>query len=146
MAISYDGSRVVIGERGGVNGGRVYVFIKNGTTWTKEAKLNASDAVNGDNFGGAVSITSSGDRIAVGATGKNATYIFSRTGGTWTQEAKLLNSDTGAGDYFASRTVISKDGSVILASSDYKTETYAQQGSVYVFLEVVLHGHKLQNL
>jgi hypothetical protein len=50
---------------GGPGPGAAYVFSRSGTTWTEHAKLVAPDAVAGDGFGQAVSL--SGDTVAVGA-------------------------------------------------------------------------------
>jgi hypothetical protein len=63
------GDTAVVGARyDGLSGlwraGSAYVFVRNGTTWTEEAKLTASDAAVDDQFGTVVAV--SGDRIAVG--------------------------------------------------------------------------------
>ncbi|HEU4727318.1 MAG TPA: FG-GAP repeat protein, partial [Kofleriaceae bacterium] len=92
--------------------GAVYVFIRQGTTWTQQAYLKASNPENGDEFGRSVAL--SGDTLAIGApyeasnaTGVNgnqsdnsasfagAVYVFVRQGATWTQQAYLKASNTG---------------------------------------------------
>ncbi len=47
--------------------GSAYVFVRNGTTWTEQAKLTASDAAIGHFFGESVAL--SGDTVLVGAWG-----------------------------------------------------------------------------
>ena len=45
----------------------VYVFVRNGLTWTEQAKLQADDPILGDYFGGINgSIAISGDTVIVG--------------------------------------------------------------------------------
>ena len=41
------------------------MFVRNGTTWTEEAKLTASDEAAFDDFG--ISVSVSGDTVVVGA-------------------------------------------------------------------------------
>jgi hypothetical protein len=79
----------------GFNSGSVYVFKREGTTWTQQAKLTASDGASSDYFGTAVAI--SGDVIISGAPGvgalgaySGAAYVFRRSGTTWNQEARLF--------------------------------------------------------
>ncbi len=118
-AVALDGNTLVVGAPSensaatGVNGdqnsnaaqlsGAVYVFVRNGSTWTQEAYLKASNAESGDYFGASVVLV--GDTQVVGApyedggsTGLNgnqldnslyrsgAVYVFARRGGTWIQE------------------------------------------------------------
>ena len=48
-----------------VNQGSAYVFARSGVIWIQEAKLVASDAAAGDQFGTSVAI--SGETVVVGA-------------------------------------------------------------------------------
>jgi len=64
---------------GNVNGsGSAYVFIRNGTTWTQQTKLLASDGGETDDFGKCVSLD--GDTAFIGAHGhddyRGAVYVF----------------------------------------------------------------------
>ena len=49
----------------GVDSGAAYVFVRNGTSWTQQAKLTHQNAVPGDEFGFAVAVY--GDNVLVGA-------------------------------------------------------------------------------
>ena len=73
LSVSLSGDRVVVGAgRVGVNGaGAVYVFVRNGTAWTEEAKLTASDGAAFDAFGTSVSLDA--DTLLVGAPMKAST-------------------------------------------------------------------------
>ncbi len=68
--VAIDGDTIVVGSRwddhaGGANAGSAYVFTRSGTVWTQQAKLTASDAAAGDEFGFALAL--SGNTVIVGA-------------------------------------------------------------------------------
>ena len=85
MAVS--GDTVVVGayredsNATGVNGnqndnsaadsGAAYVFVRNGTTWSQQAYLKASNTGAGDRFGWSVAV--SGDTVVVGAPAEDST-------------------------------------------------------------------------
>ena len=50
------------------NAGAVYVFTRNGTAWSQQAYVKASNTDNDDKFGYSVAL--SGDTLAVGSTGE----------------------------------------------------------------------------
>ena len=106
--------------------GAVYVFIRNGTVWSQQAYIKASNAGSGDRFGNSVAL--SGDTLAVGAyreessatvingdesdnslTEAGAVYVFTRSGGTWSQQAYIKASNTGSGDRFGWSVALSGD-------------------------------------
>jgi hypothetical protein len=76
-----------IGSNG--NQGSVYVFTRNGVSWTQQAKLMASDGTATGEFGGKVAVHN--DWALIGApeekTGSGyrtgAAYLFQRLGSTW---------------------------------------------------------------
>jgi len=110
--------------------GAAYVFTRNGSTWTQQAKLTAGDAATSDNFGNSVGISS--DTAVIGANGKSSgtgtAYVFARNGSTWTQQAKLTASDAAAGDYFGVSISIGINTLMIGANAK---NTYA--GAAYMF-------------
>ncbi|MBI2687426.1 MAG: hypothetical protein HYX27_14025 [Acidobacteria bacterium] len=151
-SIAMSGDTLVVGAPGedsratGVDGdmtdnsatdsGAVYVFVRNGTAWTQQAYLKASNTGAGDSFGYAVAI--SGDTIIVGAykeasaaTGVNAdqtdnwipetgaAYVFVRNGTTWSQQAYLKGQVPGgspvwlAGSWFGYSVAIAGDTAVV---------------------------------
>ncbi|HEU4729734.1 MAG TPA: integrin, partial [Kofleriaceae bacterium] len=128
--------------------GAVYVFVRNGTTWTQQAYLKASNTGNLDHFGNSVAL--SGDTLAVGAiweasgaTGVNAAsgqadnsaggagavYVFVRTGTTWTQQAYIKASNTEAGDYFGNSVTLSGDTLAVGAAGEDSGATGANPAS-----------------
>jgi hypothetical protein len=134
-SVSLDEDTVLIGESGDSNfNGSAYVFIQNGTTWTQQAKLLASDGEAGDFFGFPVSLY--GDTALIGASQDDdngyhsgSAYVFIRTGTTWTQQAKLKALDGAAGDCFGGSVSLSGDTALIGADGDDSSK-----GSAYVFI------------
>jgi hypothetical protein len=110
--------------------GSAYVYRYDGSTWTSEAKLLASDRSPSDHFG---SVAMGNDLAVVGAPGvdgsgleSGAAYLFRRDGSTWSQLARLVASDSQAGDTLGGSTAVSGGMALIGATRDGK-------GSVYVF-------------
>lgn len=90
------GTYAVVGEPGQeTDKGTVFVFVRFGANWVRQAVLVASEGVAGDFFGFSVSI--SGDYVLVGAPGADvggstrhgSAYAFVRSGSTWTQLRKI---------------------------------------------------------
>lgn len=148
VALSDDGNTLAVGALGesssatGVDGnqadnssfnsGAVYVFARNGTTWSQQAYVKASNTGRADHFGEAVALSGDGNTLAVGAwrersnaTGVNgnqadnsaqdsgAVYVFTRSGPTWSQHAYLKASNTGVGDHFGAEVALSGDGNTL---------------------------------
>ena len=85
VSVSISGDYVIIGasndDDAGDKSGSAYIFVRDGSSWTEQVKLTASDAAAEDYFGSSVSI--SGDTIIVGAFGDDdagsrsgSAYIF----------------------------------------------------------------------
>jgi hypothetical protein len=142
-SVAISGDTIVVGARWedtvpNSENGAAYVFTRSGPTWTQQAKLLASDAASGDEFGFDVAI--SGDTIVVGAfqedtesnTGNGAGYVFTRSAGAWSQQAKLLASDAAMNDYFGSSVAISGD-TVVLGAWGEDTPPNGNNGAAYVF-------------
>ena len=147
VGIDNDATRVAIGARNASVGGTstcgvVYIFLRTGSSWALEAKLNATDKVSGDMFGSSVAMATDGTRIVVGAYGSDVTttdtgaaYIFSRTGTTWTQEAKLTASDRLASDYFASTVAMDKTCTRVICGVYYSDPGGLNAaGAAYVYV------------
>jgi len=100
-------------------------------------KLTASDAADGDGFGGG---TMSGDTMLIGAWADDnsegadagSVYVFTRSGDTWIEQQKLNASDAEAGDGFGCFPLVSGDTAFISACWDDPSE-FEDAGSVYVF-------------
>ncbi len=125
---------------GGLNAGSAYVFTRNGTKWTEQAKLIASDAAESDFFGNSVAL-SSGTAV-VGAylddhgpgTNAGSAYVFARSGTVWTQRAKLAASDAATWDRFGVSVAVSDDMALVGAYTYDHAGGLFDAGSAYVFL------------
>lgn len=78
------GTRMAVGT-----GYNAFVYLRTGTTWTKEAKLANPSGTASLLFGYNVTIDSTGLRVAVTCGAGRRCYVFLRTGVTWAQEAYL---------------------------------------------------------
>jgi len=126
-SVGTSGDYIVVGAKdedgaGGNALGAAYVFLRSGTSWTQQAKIVASDAVDYTRFGSAVSI--SGLYIAVGAS--TAAYVFLRSGTSWAQQAKIVASDNFG-------RAISISGDYIAAGAPFEDTGGANAGAAYLF-------------
>ncbi|MEO7658570.1 MAG: carboxypeptidase regulatory-like domain-containing protein, partial [Pyrinomonadaceae bacterium] len=155
-SVAIDGDTAVVGafadSTGAVsNHGSAYVFVRNGTTWTQQQKLTASDAAAFDVFGRSVAVAS--DTVAVGSPSSNigqnndqgATYIFVRSGSTWSQEQKLTANDGAALDYFGDSLALS-GSTIIVGATEDTTGSNVQQGSAYIFVRTGTTWNQQQKL
>jgi hypothetical protein len=116
--------------------GSAYIYKRDGTTWSQQAKLTASDGAAGDTFGCSVSI--SGDYAISGAHYDNdgnyssgSAYIYKRDGTAWSQQAKITASDSAAHDCFGNSVSISGDYAIVGAYHD--EDNGHLSGSAYIF-------------
>ena len=122
------------------NSGSAYVFVRNGTTWTEQQKLTASDAKADDQFG--VSVAVGGPTIFVGAhfadlpsnSEAGAVYRYSQSGTIWSEAQKLVPAGgVILGDHFGEALALS--GSRIAVGAPGTDIPQTGAGSVYVFVE-----------
>ncbi len=176
-SVAIAGDTIVIGAYSesssaiGVNGneadnsalqaGAAYVFVRNGTNWTQQAYLKASNASAHDLFGSSVAVFE--DTIVVGAPGESsnargvngaqnndaapgsgAAYAFERTGTNWIQQAYLKASNAETGDRFGGTVAISggtlvvgaswEDGGAVEVNGDQNDNNAPDSGAAYVFV------------
>ena len=123
VALSGDGNTLVVGSPGALDGaGRVetYEWDETNSVWTPVGSLRG-DAT-GDGFGGAVSLSSDGTRLTVGAkgvatfagAGAGATRVYNRTGSgsAWIAAGMAVYGDVAKGAAGAS-VYLSKDGDTL---------------------------------
>jgi hypothetical protein len=145
------------GSARGVNGpidnmrggsGAIYVFTRNGITWSRQAYLKASKSEQGDSWGVSVALSDDGNTLVAGsvdedckATGVNpagcdndfktdvstgAVTVWVRNGTTWSEQAYLKSSNTDTEDWFGIRTGLSGDGNTLVVTAS--NEDSAAQG------------------
>jgi uncharacterized delta-60 repeat protein len=129
-SVAISGDTAVVGAAGDdAQKGSVYVFVRNGTAWTQQQKLTASDGSADEAFGKSVAIT--GDTVIVGAfadDGKGAAYVFTRSGTVWSEQQKLTASNGATGDRFGWSVAVNGDTAVVGS-----TIHSSARGSAYVF-------------
>lgn len=176
-AVALDGDTLVVGAfsedsaSSTINGnstdnsapgaGAAYVYVRNGSTWSFQAYLKASNCGAGDGFGSAVAIA--GNTILVSAlqeasnatgvngnqtnnslSGAGAVYVFTRSGTSWSQQAYLKASNPGSQDFFGTAIAISGDTAVIGANyedsnatgvnGNQANDSSSASGAAYVFV------------
>jgi len=140
-SVSVSGNTIVVGAHGdddnGQDSGSAYVFVREGTSWTEQQKLTASDGAAADFFGYSVSV--SGDTIVIGAHGDDdngvssgSAYVFVREETSWTEQQKLTASDGEALDFFGYSVSVS--GDTIAVGAEYDDDNGQDSGSAYVFV------------
>ncbi len=152
VSLSDDGSTLAVGALGeassatGVNSnpsdnsmtnaGGVFIYRHDGSNWRQQAYIKASNTGTFDQFGGAVSISSDGNTLAVAARGEgsNATgingdesnnsatlsgavYLYKFNGGSWEQQAYIKASNTDSFDQFGQAISLASDGRTLAVSA-----------------------------
>lgn len=142
QSVAIHGNTAVVGAPGdgpaiyGSNGA-VYVFTRNGSTWTFQQKLTASDSEGGDWFG--LSVAIDGNSLVVGAPENYSlplkqgwAYVFTRSGSIWVEQQKLAANDGASGDHFGQSVAINGD-TVVVGVREDDIDGKTDQGSAYVF-------------
>ncbi len=142
FSLALEGDTILVGATsiisGGFNRGSAYVFTRDGTNWTQQAKLTASDGAASDCFGSGVALLN--NMALVGAEGaaigpnlnQGAAYVFTRDGATWVQQAKLVATEGIAGDLFGNSVSLSGDKALVGAFSADIGNNH-EQGAAYIF-------------
>jgi MYXO-CTERM domain-containing protein len=116
-SVAVDGDTALVGapegdSPRGLRRGSAHVFVKNGSAWSEQAELTASDGESLDAFGFSVAV--SGDVALVGAPKRSRAYVFERTGTSWAETTTLLPSMVAP--EFGSAVAL--DGDTALIGSD----------------------------
>ncbi|MBT8061313.1 MAG: FG-GAP repeat protein, partial [Gammaproteobacteria bacterium] len=120
--------------------GAVYAFVRNGSAWSQQAYIKASNTGRADGFGTSLDIE--GDRLAVGAPNENsnatglngdqdnntigqagAAYLFERTASTWQQTDYVKSSNPGFGDQFGFSVALDGDRLLVGANGESSAAT-----------------------
>ncbi|MEW8626539.1 MAG: hypothetical protein AB2551_12345 [Candidatus Thiodiazotropha sp.] len=158
LSLSDDGARLAVGAVGessaatGIDGdqtdnslsyaGAVYIFDRSGSTWSQQSYIKAADAAAGSGFGAQVSLSASGERLAVSGGG---VYLFEEGSEGWFQQTTLSPSDGETDDGFGKVLQLSADGGTLAVSApsedsavggingDVSNNEAESAGAVYVF-------------
>jgi len=141
------GINVVQGGHSGIvdgpddnSAGAVYVFVRNGTTWTEQANFKASNVAKRQWFGVRLALSGDGNTLAVGAPNEDSgakgingkqddhsaneagsLYVFTRSGGTWKQDYYVKGSNTEKFDEFGSSAALSRDGRTMAVGAHFES-------------------------
>ena len=142
-SVAIEGDTVVVGSRfdgdAGYRSGSAYVFVRNGSIWSQQQKLVASDASEQDEFGYSVAI--SGDTAVIGAPSDStpgffdlvgSAYVFVRNGGLWSQQAKLIANERPAARQLGWSVAV--NGDLVVAGAPFESAAAFHTGSAYLFL------------
>jgi hypothetical protein len=149
-------------QKANTSAGAVAIFSRNGTTWTQQAYVKASNTGPNDWFGVRLALSGDGNALVVGAQNEDsaaqgvngnqkdeageeagAVYFFTRSGGMWQQQAYIKGSNTQAYDEFGGSVAMSRDGRVVVAGArgedsaamggNPADNSVDEAGAVYVF-------------
>jgi hypothetical protein len=127
VAMSTDGRTAVVGQLGyslfgAPPPGVAHIFTFDGSNWTQQTELAASDSSYDRLFGNAVAVSADGNTVIVGDPGEcgyglencehGVAYVFARNGSAWTQQAELHG-----GPGFGGAVTLSSDGSTALVGA-----------------------------
>ena len=153
VALSSDGMLAVGAENddtGGANTNRgaVYLFTKNGNTWTHSVKIDSDFAgltlSNNNQFGSAIAFSSDGTTFVVGAqsnntggTSRGAVHIFTKSNDIWTHSVTIDNDFTGLAltdhDTFGSSVALSSNGTALAVGAELDDTGGEDRGAVHLF-------------
>jgi hypothetical protein len=121
VSISADGNTAIVGGKEDNNFmGAVWLFIRNGNTWSQQGNKLVGTGANGTAVQGeSVSISADGNIAIVGGVGDNATvgaaWVYTRSGSTWTQQGnKLLGTGASGQSAQGGSVSLSADGNTAI--------------------------------
>ena len=123
-------------QKADLSTGAVAIFVRNGTAWSQQAYIKASNTGQEDWFGVRLALSGDGNTLAAAApnedsdakgingpqtndaaTEAGAVYVFTRTGTTWAQLAFVKGANTEAFDEFGGAVGLSRDGRTMVVGA-----------------------------
>jgi hypothetical protein len=141
-SVALSGETALVGSAdtfaGFVHRASAYVFVRNATTWTQQAHLEAPDSAQTEDFG--VSVALAGDTAVVGVPWdsmggipRGAAHVFVRSGATWSLQAHLKAPDSSDSRLFGHRVALSGETALVGAVREHVGGNL-NQGAAYVFV------------
>ena len=135
-SVAIDGDSVLVGahydNQDAENSGAAYVFKRDGSLWTQQARLKPSDAGADQWFGYSVAIDANTAVVGAHSVGWNTTsgwaYIYQQSGSTWTEKAKLDGSN--------SSDCVAIDGRTVVVGNQWDWNT-----GVYTYEDISAEGN-----
>ena len=147
-------------QKADLSSGGAAVFVRNGTNWTQQAYLKASNPGQDDWFGVRLALSGDGNALVVAAPNEDsngrgvnaatndggaesgAAYLFVRAGGAWRQAAYIKAANADQYDEFGNAVAFSRDGRTFLVGARGEDSaptagpadnSVDEAGAVYVF-------------
>ena len=144
VAISSDGNTAVVGapfdDGTHLDAGAIYVYTRNGSVWSEQAKLTITTSGNDFRFGISVSISADGNTIAAGAqydfagaSYAGAVYTFTRSGTVWSQQQQIYPSNIVGNNEFGFSVSLSDDAQVMIVGARSRNTGSPQSGAAYIY-------------
>jgi len=119
VALSADGNTALVGAPSPtLQPGAVFVFTREGSTWTRSATLTGPNAQDEGRFGRGVAISSDGATALIGdpsaANQRGEAFTFTRAEAGWTLAATLSGPELNRPTHFGRSVSLSSDGSTAL--------------------------------
>jgi hypothetical protein len=141
-SLSSDGYRLAVGaprnDENGADSGHVRVYQWSGSVWAQLGTEIEGKAA-GDNFGRAVSLSSDGNRVAIGASGNDDNgnnsghvRVYQWSGSAWKRLGTDINGEA-AGDNFGFAASISSDGNRVAIGGRNNDGNGTNSGHVRVY-------------
>jgi len=145
-SISLSGNTALVGASGDdidVNSdqGSAYIFVREGTIWSQQAKLITSDGAAEDYFGSSVALDD--DTALVGAPGddietnvnQGSAYVFIYSETSWKLQAKLTASGPSEAEGFG-YSVSLDDDTALIGSPFNEIPHHGAAGAAYIFVRM----------
>lgn len=153
FSVSIDGDYAIVGSpfedpNGITNGGSAHIYVRSGSTWSYQTKLNRTASSTANAYFG-YSVAISGNYAIVGAPltdrssmfsttfDTGAAYIYVRSGTTWSFQRKLIAPDWGAYDQFGFSVSIDSNPNtgvwVIVGAPFEDPNGISDAGSAYIW-------------
>jgi hypothetical protein len=142
LALSADGTTLAIGSRttSDEDTGAVWIYVQSNGTWTQQQCITPSDELGAGGFGAAVSLSATGNLLAVGGPldnpsshsdrGVGAVWLYQRSGNTWTEQQKIIPTDAIGNAIFGRTVSLSPDGTLLATGGTFDNDNI---GAVWIY-------------
>ncbi len=142
ISLSSDGTVLAVGASAyslsiaTPNIGKVKIYKYQSNNWTQLGQDLDGEASE-DYFGYSISLSSDGNKIAIGAPINNSGYtkIYENQSGTWTQIGQKINGESN-GDDSGVAVSLSSDGNTLAIGADYNSDNGLDSGHVRVYQNI----------
>jgi hypothetical protein len=144
FSVSVDGDYAAVGAPGNeilgaIGVGRVYIYMRTGTTWNQTFVLSPSDYVAYDGYGTTVKLW--GDYLAVGTPNKKVNgltyagkvYVYKRNGSSWTLIQSLTSPEVQSNERYG-QEIEMYDHKLFIGAPDNVSGPTDGPGKIYNYL------------